>query len=53
MLYGTRGEKNTEIDGRKPLLDALKLESFGTRDMNPNNRGIFQLERYSCKAEHT
>jgi hypothetical protein len=36
-------EKTTETDGRKLLLDALKLVGIGGRDRIPNYRSIFQL----------
>jgi hypothetical protein len=35
--------KTIKTDGRKLLLDALKLIGIGGRDRVPNCRGIFQL----------
>jgi hypothetical protein len=37
------GEKTIKTDGRKILLDALKLIGIDGRDRVPNYRGIFQL----------
>jgi hypothetical protein len=34
--------KTTETDGRKLLLDTLKLVGIAKRDRIPNYRGIFQ-----------
>jgi hypothetical protein len=36
-------EKTIETDGRKLLLDGLKLGGIGRRDRIPNYRGIFQF----------
>jgi hypothetical protein len=36
-------DKMIKTDGRKLLLDVLKLFGIGGRDRVPNYRGIFQL----------
>jgi hypothetical protein len=36
-------EKSIKTEGRKLLLDALKLIGISGRDRVPNYRGIFQL----------
>jgi hypothetical protein len=36
-------EKTIKTDGRKLLLDVLKLIGIGGRDRVPNYRGIFHL----------